>query len=114
MPSYLVFYARDAVDDALAEEIVTRVRSLAGGRVWSCPAPGWFDEPDAEVAAERTCGGYLKVDDLAGDDAAALLGAARSLSAELEVGVAVEFNERPLGTFEPGGVPTPALDALLR
>src|SRR5688500_13988738 len=114
MPSYLVFYSRDAVDDELAREIVERVRSLAGGRVWGCPAPGWFDEPDAEVATERTCGAYLKVDDLAGDDAVALLAAARTLSAELEVSVAVEFNERPLGTFEPGGVPSPALEALLR
>lgn len=114
MPSYLVFFSRDPVDDELAGEIVTRVRSLAGARVWGCPAPGWFDEPDAEAEEARTCGGYLKVDDLAGDDAAALLAAARSLSAELEVTVAVEFGERPLGTFAPGGVPSAALEALLR
>ena len=114
MPSYLVFFSRDPVDDDLAAEIVSRVRSLAGARVWSCPAPGWFDEPDAATEADRTCGGYLKVDDLAGDDAAALLSAARSLSAELEVSVAVEFNERSLGSFAPGGVPDGALEALLR
>ena len=114
MPSYLVFYSRDAVDDDLAGEITARVRSLAGARVWGCPAPGWFDEPDATTADERTCGGYLKVEDLGGDDAAALLASARTLSAELEVSVAVEFNERPLGTFAPGGVPAGALEALLR
>ena len=114
MASYLVFYSRDPVDDELAGELVGRVRSLAGARVWSCPAPGWFDEPDAEDAAARTCGGYLKVDDLAGDDAAALLHAARDLAREVEVAVAVEFNERPIGTFAPGGIADGALETLIR
>src|SRR4051812_29033083 len=104
MPSYLVFFSRDPVDDALAGEIASRVRALAGARAWASAAPGWFDEPDAASPEQRTSGGYLKVDDLAGDDAAALLGAARALSAELEVTVEVQFNERPLGRFAPGGI----------
>ena len=114
MPSYLVFFARDAVDDDLAEEIVGRVRSLAGARAWSCPPPGWFDEPDAPSPDERTTGAYLKIDDLSGDDAAALLAAAKALAAEADVTVDVEFNERPLGTFAAGGAASGALEALLR
>jgi hypothetical protein len=113
VPSYLVFFPSDPVDDEIAAEIVTRVRALAGSRAWSCPPPGWFDDPDAESAAERTCGGYLRVDDLAGEDAAAVLAAARALSAELELVVAVEFNERPLGQFA-AGAPGGALATLVR
>ena len=113
MASYLVFFSRDPVDDGLAGEIVGRVRALAGSRAWPCPPPGWFDDPDAATAAERTCGGYLRIDDLAGDEAAALLAAARALSAELELVVAVEFNERPLGQFSAGAADG-ALAALVR
>jgi hypothetical protein len=108
MPSYLVFYCGDPVDDELAAEITRRVRGVTAGRA------GWFDEPDAASAAERTCGGYLQTEDLAADEATALLEVARALSAELELTVAVEFNERPLGQFAPGGVPGGALPALLR
>jgi hypothetical protein len=108
MPSYLVFYCGDPVDDELAEEITRRVRGVAAGRA------GWFDEPDAASPAERTCGGYLRTEDLATPEAAELLAVARALSAELELAVAVEFNERPLGQFAPGGVPSGALPALLR
>ena len=114
MRPFLVFFSRDPVDDALAAEITARVRRLAGARAWSCPPPGWFDDPDCATPEERTCGAYLKVDDLAGADAAALLEAARALSAELEVRVEVQYAERPLGQFAPGGVPDGALATLVR
>jgi hypothetical protein len=110
---FLVFFSRDPVDDRLAEAIVGRVRSLAGVRVWGCPAPGWFDDPDAETTAERTCGGYVRVDDLAGPDAAAVLATARQLSDELEVTVEVQYAERRLGRFAPGAAPDGALPSLL-
>jgi len=114
MRPFLVFFSKDPVDDALAGEITSRVRALAKARAWSSPPPGWFDDPDCATAEERTCGAYLKVDDLAGADAAALLATARSLSAELEVRVEVQYAERPLGQFAPGGVPDGALVALVR
>ena len=110
-PPYLVFFSRDPVDDELAEGIVTAVRSIAGARVWGCPAPGWFDDPDAEPA-ERTCGGYVRVDDLASPDATAVLEAARKLSAELEVVLEVQWRERPLGELA-AGAPRGALGPLL-
>lgn len=109
---YLVFFSRDPVDDLLADGIVRSVRSLAGARAWGCPAPGWFDDPDAPPR-ERTCGGYLRVEDLAGDDAAALLSAARRLSAEMEVVLEVQWRERPLGELasgEPRGAVATLLD----
>ena len=110
-PPYLVFFSRDPVDDMLADAIARTVRSLAGARVWGCPAPGWFDDPDAP-ADERTCGGYLRVEDLAGDDAAALLAGARRLSAELEIVVEVQWRERSLGEIA-SGLPRGALATLI-
>ena len=104
VPSYLVFFSRDPVDDELARAIVGRVRATVRARTWTDATPGWFDEPDAETPEERTCGAYLRTDDLATDDAAAVLRAARTLSAELELAVEVQYNERPLGYFAPGGV----------
>jgi hypothetical protein len=110
-PPYLVFFSRDPVDDELAEGIVTAVRAIADARVWSCPAPGWFDDPDAP-SAERTCGGYVRVDDLADEDAGALLEAVRRLSAELEIVVEVQWRERVLGEIA-AGAPRGALETLL-
>ena len=110
-PPYLVFFSRDPVDDELADAIVAAVRAAASGRAWSCPAPGWFDDPDAPDA-ERTTGGYVRVEDLAGDDAAALLVAARRLSAELEIVVEVQWRERVLGQIA-AGAPRGALETLL-
>ncbi len=110
-PPYLEFFSRDPVDDLVAEQIARTVRSLAGARAWGCPAPGWFDDPDAP-AAERTCGGYVRVDDLAGGEAAAVLAAARRLSAELEIVVEVQWRERPLGEIA-AGAPRGALASLL-
>ena len=110
-PPYLVFFSRDPVDDGLAEAIVGAVRALCGRRAWSGQAPGWFDDPDAPDD-ERTCGGYVRVDDLAGADAAALLAGARRLSAELELLIEVQWRERPLGEIA-AGTPRGALARLL-
>ena len=99
-----MFFSRDPVDDELAAEIARRVRRLGRERAWSGAAPGWFDEPDADTPEERTCGAYLRTDDLAGGDAAAVLEAGRVLSAELELAVEVQFAERKLGYFAPGGI----------
>jgi hypothetical protein len=87
------------------------VRALAGGRAWAGRAPGWFDDPDAP-AHERTCGAYLRVEDLAGGDAAALLAGARQLSGELELLIEVQWRERPLGEIA-SGAPRGAVAALL-
>jgi hypothetical protein len=111
-PPVLVFFVRDAVDDALAEAVVARVRALAGERSWDGAAPGWFDDPDAPGAHVRTTGGYLRVEDLAGDEATAFLGAARAVSAEQDVVIEVQFRERALGRFA-GGEPSGALVTLL-
>ena len=110
-PPYLVFFSRDPVDDELAEAIVRSVRALAGTRAWGCPAPGWFDDPDAP-AGERTTGGYARVDDLACADAEALLAGVRRLSAELEIIVEVQWRERALGEIA-AGAPRGALATLL-
>ena len=108
---YLVFFSRDPVDDELAEAIVRSIRALGTTRAWGCPAPGWFDDPDA-AAHERTTGGYARVDDLAGPDAEAVLAAARRLSAELEIVLEVQWCERALGEIA-AGAPRGALARLL-
>lgn len=108
---YLVFFSRDPVDDELAGAIVAAVRAMAAGRAWGCPPPGWFDDPDAPLA-RRTTGGYVRVEDLGGDDAAALLAAVRRLSAELEIVVEVQWRERVLGEMA-AGAPRGALETLL-
>ena len=112
-PPYLVFFSRDPVDDELAEAIVDAIRSLAGTRAWGCPAPGWFDDPDAPHAAERTTGGYLRVDDLASGGGGGGIGAARQLSAELEIVLEVQWRERTLGELRAGAA-SGALESLLR
>ena len=111
-PPYLVFFSRDPVDDELAEAISSAVRMLASGRAWPGAAPGWFDEPDAEHPGERTAGGYALVEDLASDEAVAVLDAARRLSAELEIVVEVQWRERSLGAIR-AGEPAGALVTLL-
>jgi hypothetical protein len=92
--AYLVFFARDPVDDALAEAIVGRVRS--------CPGAGWFDDPGAATAAERTTGGYVKVDDPEGPVAQGLLDAARELSAQHAIAVEVQWREEVLARIQAG------------
>jgi hypothetical protein len=91
---YLVFFARDPVDDALAQGILDRIRT--------CPGAGWFDDPGAGSPAERTTGGYVKV---AGPDeplALALRDVARLVSAELELLVELQFREQVLGHLDRG------------
>jgi hypothetical protein len=111
-PPYLVFFSRDPVDDELAEAISRVVRALANERAWPGAAPGWFDEPDADAPEQRTAGGYARVEDLASDDAAAVLRAARRLSVELEIVVEVQWRERKLGELR-AGEPDGALVTLL-
>jgi hypothetical protein len=69
--SYLVFFARDPVDDALAGAIVERVRT--------CPGAGWFDDPAAATPAERTTGGYVRALDVDDPVAQSLLDVARAV-----------------------------------
>jgi hypothetical protein len=90
---YLVFFAAGPVGDALADAIRDRVRAA--------PGAGWFDDP-AGSAAERTTGGYVRVDtpeDEAGRD---LLAAARDVSAEHGVVVEVQWREQVVGHMEAG------------
>lgn len=93
-PAYLVFFARDPVDDDLADAILERVRG--------CSEAGWFDDPGAESAAERTTGGYVRADDV--EDAAAreLLEVARAVSADHAILVEVQWREDPLGILDDG------------
>ncbi len=100
--SYLVFFVADPVDDALAGQVVERVRALAGARAWSAQPPGWFDDPGAETAAERTTGGYLRTDSTAGEEARAVFTAVLALSGELGVHVELQFREELLGQVRRG------------
>ena len=111
-PPYLVFFVRDEVDDDIAGAVCGAVRSLASSRAWPGTAPGWFDDPDAPQAADRTTGCYLRVEDLASDEAAAVLAAARQLSAELEIVLEVQWRERTLGELRAGAA-SGALESLL-
>ena len=101
--AYLVFFARDPVDDALAEAIVDRVRGCSGA--------GWFDDPGAASPAERTTGGYVRANDVADPVACALLEAARVVSADHAIVVEVQWREELLGVLDAGvwrGPSTPA------
>ncbi len=109
---YLVFFVADPVDDALAAAVVGRVRALARARPWSGPPPGWFDDPDAPTAADRTTGGYLRTEALEGEEPRALVAAALALSAELGVGLELQFREVVLGRVR-SGRPDAALAAAL-
>jgi hypothetical protein len=92
--AYLVFFARDPVDDALAGAIVERVRA--------CPGAGWFDDPGAATPAERTTGGYVQVGDPGEPPGQALLETARTVSAEHAILVEVQWREATLGVLEAG------------
>ena len=93
-PSYLVFFARDPVDDALADAILERVRG--------CPAAGWFDDPGAASPAERTTGGYVRTEDVAAPVARELLEIARCVSADHMILVEVQWREGCFGLLEAG------------
>ena len=101
--------------DDLLGAVVARERLQAGAHLGGIAddrtAPGWFDDPDAP-SPKRTTGGYVRVEDLAGPDAAAVLAAARRLSAELEIVVEVQWRERCLGEIT-AGRPAGALATLI-
>lgn len=91
---YLVFFCRDPVDDAIADAIISRVRDVAGA--------GWFDDPAAATAAERTTGGYIRTPHPDGPQATALLDAARELSATHGIAVEIQWREAVVGWIESG------------
>jgi nucleotide-binding universal stress UspA family protein len=91
---YLVFFSRDPVDDALAEAIISRVRTVAGA--------GWFDDPAAASEAERTTGGYVRTADPEGPRATALLDAAREVSETHGIAVEIQWREAIVGWIERG------------
>ena len=92
--SYLVFFARDPVDDALAGAIVDRVRA--------CPGAGWFDDPGAASPAQRTTGGYVRVRHVDEPVARGLLDVARVVSADHAILVEVQWREETLGLLQDG------------
>jgi hypothetical protein len=94
MADYLVVFAKDPVDDALADRILARVRALGG--------VGWFDDPGAATPAERTTGGYVRTDDPDAPDAAALVDAACALSSEHGCAFEVQFREQPIAHIAEG------------
>ena len=99
MAEYLVFFARDPVDDALADAILARVRT--------CDGAGWFDDPGAASPAERTTGGYVRVTDPEEPTGRALVDIARGLSADHAILVEVQWREAILGVLERGEWVTP-------
>jgi hypothetical protein len=96
MAAYLVFFVRDPVDDALATSVTDRLRG--------CPGAGWFDDPGAESAAERTTGGYVRVEDPSEPLGLELLDVARTLSADLSVAVEVQWREAVHARIDAGTV----------
>ena len=92
--AYLVFFARDPVDDALAAAILDRVRSCAGA--------GWFDDPGAGSPAERTTGGYVRAREVEEPAARDLLEVARLVSADHAILVEVQWREALLGLIDAG------------
>ena len=83
---YLVFFVRDPVDDALAAAIVDRVRAF--------PGAGWFDDPGAATAAERTTGGYVRVTGPDEPSARSLREVARTVSSDLGLVVELQWREQ--------------------
>ena len=102
MSGFLVFFVVDPVDDDLAAEIRHRMRALAAAHLWEQHAPGFFDDPDPGEGV-RTTGGYLRLDRPAPGDALAVLEAAGALSAEHDVTIEIQWQERILGHVR-GGV----------
>ena len=94
MPDYLVIFAASPVDDDTASAIVERVRSCAGA--------GWFDDPAAATPADRTCGGYVRVEAPEDADGERLLAIARELSAAHGIVVEVQWREEVVGHLEAG------------
>ena len=91
---YLVFFARDPVDDALAGAILEGVRG--------CSAAGWFDDPAAASPAERTTGGYVRVAAPEEPEGRELIGVAQELSRAHGIVVEVQWREEVVGHLEAG------------
>jgi hypothetical protein len=91
---YLVFFVAGPVDDDLAAAVRKRVRATAGA--------GWFDDPDAATAAERTAGGYVRVGAPEEELGHALLQAASDVSALHGVVVEVQWREEIVGHIDAG------------
>ena len=98
--NHLVFFVVDPVDDALAEAVTERVRAV--------PGAGWFDDPGAASAGERTTGGYVRCARPEEPAAEALLAAARDVSAHLAVEVEVQWREEPVARIVGGVTARPA------
>ena len=98
--SYLVVFARDPVDDALADAILARVRAVGDA--------GWFDDPGADTPAERTTGGYVRTDDPEAPHALALVDVACVLSAEHGCTFEVQFQEVAIAHVADGRPRPPA------
>lgn len=105
MRAYLVFYVTGPVDDGLAAALRERLRARSGAWAWAATPPGFFDDPAAEHAGQRTTGAYLRVEDETGpdrDDVAAMWDFALTASAELMVDMEVQWREAPLGRVRSG------------
>jgi hypothetical protein len=111
---YLVFFVVNAVDDALAAEVRSRVRAVAGSRTWRDTPPGFFDDPEPAPGSPRTTGGYLRVESgtADGDDARAFCAAVQAFSSEFEVDLELQWREAILGRVR-AGVPDDGLEEQL-
>ena len=79
-------------------------------RSWPSAHVGFFDDPAADPGA-RTTGGYLRPAVPA--EIEALWGLARSVSADLQLVVELQWREAVLGHVR-AGVPDPGLDTAIR
>jgi hypothetical protein len=96
----LVFFVADPVDDELAAAVRARVAALRHAHAWSCPAPGFFDDPAADDAAGRTTGGYVRSP--GAHDAELLWEAIVDASRELGVTFELQWRETVLGHVRGG------------
>ncbi len=112
VPGFLVFFVTDAVDDALASALRTRIRAAAGNHPWAQHAPGFFDDPDPGGGV-RTTGGYLRIESPCQDDALALLGVATDVASDHDVTIELQWQERVLGHVRAGGA-DPGLEDAVR
>ena len=95
-----MFFAKDPVDDDLADAILARVRA--------CPGAGWFDDPAAATPADRTTGGYVRCATPEHPEGERLLDAARAVSAAHGIVVEVQWREEVVGHLDAGDWRAPA------
>jgi hypothetical protein len=100
--SFLVVFVADPAEDVHADALRELARSV--------PGAGFFDDPDG--GDERTVGAFARVDALADELAQALIGHVGRLSAELEVRIEVQYEERILGHLVAGQADAALLAAL--